>query len=118
MIFGNGYLLRFAVDGGRRGKDDAVRLTLAHHLQQVQGTHHICVVVFLRLLPTLPYQAKSGEVDHRIDRIALKASAYVLQVSQISAEKLPPAHSPFVPGAEIVEDDVFFSRLRQSLAGM
>ena len=112
-LFVDGNLLRDAVNGGRRGVDEARDARLAHRLQEVQGMDDVVAVVGEGFADRFVHLDRGGEVHDRLGTELLKRVQDRVPVGEVAAPEAAGEDGPFVAGGEVVVDQqvmALFSR--------
>ena len=71
--FRNRHVVGVAVEGGAAAEHKGVAAVVGHHLQQAERAVHIHVPVAQRFSNRFAHGLESCEVDHRINRLALRS---------------------------------------------
>ncbi|MCY1440756.1 hypothetical protein D9M71_570410 [compost metagenome] len=99
MTFVDRNILRAAIDGGARGKNQLVDACSHHGLQQCQRRRHVVLVVLARVSDRLAHFYKRGEVQHRIKLIFGEQGIEGSTVSDVQFD--PP---DIAPGGRVIGD--------------
>lgn len=105
VVFSDGQLFGFAVDGCRGGEDDALDVGGEHGLEKVDGACHVVPVVLQGLIHRFAHLARGGEVDDAIDGVPGEELVQGLAVPKISFDETAPTHGLAMASIEVVEDD-------------
>src|SRR6202044_3146733 len=101
-----GFGAGFAVNGGRRGKDERLDPAIDRRLDQSACVRNVVKVVAERIADGVRYDNLGGEMGDRVDRMLLDQAPDQLRVARVAGDELGPfGDAPGEARGKIVEND-------------